>query len=43
VIFKLKRDGETAFVKPYSIGEFVAVTKKEGNFEDMQNYTEENG
>ena len=40
-IFKMKKDGEIAFIKPYSIEEFVRITNKKSNFDDMQKYTKE--
>jgi len=39
-IFKMNKEGEIAFIKPYTIKEFVEITNNKMNFNDMQKYTE---
>jgi hypothetical protein len=38
-IVKSKSSGFNVGIKPYSLSEFVTVTKLNENFEDMTNYT----
>ena len=40
-VFKMKKDGHLAFIKPYSVEEFVDITNQKANFDDMAGYTEE--